>query len=126
MASALGPGFESCRAHATHAGLHIPAFDLPRAHGRRSRLRWAQRGLALYGDDAARPEAVEDLNKRAAAYSAKLAGAVAGAPRQPIVADRVTVPKAITETLTCEGCGADWDRAVTRGRKPRLCPACRA
>jgi tetratricopeptide (TPR) repeat protein len=89
-------------------------------------LRWAQRGLALYGDDAARPEAVEDLNKRAAAYSARLAGAMAGAPRQPIVADRVTAPKAITETLTCEGCGANWDRAVTRGRKPRLCPACRA
>jgi hypothetical protein len=35
-------------------------------------LRWAERGLDLYGDKAARPEAVEDLKKRAAAYSTKL------------------------------------------------------
>ena len=42
-------------------------------------LRWAERGLALYGDNAARPEAVEDLTKRVAAYRAKLAGARAPA-----------------------------------------------
>jgi hypothetical protein len=35
-------------------------------------LWWAERGLALYGDDAARPEAVEDLRQRAASYHAKL------------------------------------------------------
>jgi hypothetical protein len=29
-------------------------------------LRWAERGLAIYGEDAARAEAVEDLQKRAA------------------------------------------------------------
>jgi hypothetical protein len=28
-------------------------------------LRWAERGLEIYGDDAARPEAAEDLQKRA-------------------------------------------------------------
>jgi hypothetical protein len=89
-------------------------------------LRWAQRGLALYGEDAARPEAVEDLNKRVVAYSAKLDGALAGASRQPIIAHRVTAPTTVMETLTCEGCGAHWSRAVTRGRKPRLCQACRA
>lgn len=89
-------------------------------------LRWAQRGMALYGEDAARPEAVDDLNKRVTAYSAKLAGAIAGAPRATIVGNRTTAPRAATETLTCESCGADWDRATTRGRKPRLCPTCRA
>lgn len=88
-------------------------------------LRWAQRGLALYGEDAARPEAVEDLNKRVTAYSAKLAGAITGAQRATIVADRTTTPRTATETLTCESCGAYWDRATTRGRKPRLCPTCR-
>ena len=34
-------------------------------------LWWAERGIALYGDDAARPEAVDDLRKRAASYRAK-------------------------------------------------------
>jgi hypothetical protein len=34
---------------------------------------WAERGLALYGDQAARPESVDDLRKRLAAYQAKLA-----------------------------------------------------
>jgi hypothetical protein len=36
-------------------------------------LRWAERGLALYGEDAGRPDSVEDLRKRAEAYRAKLA-----------------------------------------------------
>jgi len=35
---------------------------------------WAERGLALYGDQAARPEAVDDLRERLAAYQAKLTG----------------------------------------------------
>ena len=34
-------------------------------------LWWAERGIALYGDDAARPEVVDDLRKRAAGYRAK-------------------------------------------------------
>lgn len=37
-------------------------------------LRWTERGLALYGDDAARTEAVEDLKKRASRYRARLRG----------------------------------------------------
>jgi tetratricopeptide (TPR) repeat protein len=36
-------------------------------------LRWAKRGIELYGQNAARPEAVEDLVKRVTAYSTKLA-----------------------------------------------------
>lgn len=35
-------------------------------------LRWAERGLAIYGQDAARPDAVEDLRKRAETYRARL------------------------------------------------------
>jgi hypothetical protein len=34
-------------------------------------LWWAERGIALYGDEAARPEAVDDLRKRAASYRTK-------------------------------------------------------
>jgi hypothetical protein len=37
-------------------------------------LHWANRGIHLYGNHAARPEAVEDLRKRSAAYTAKLRG----------------------------------------------------
>jgi hypothetical protein len=35
-------------------------------------LWWAERGIAVYGVDAARPEAVEDLGKRAETYRGKL------------------------------------------------------
>ena len=35
-------------------------------------LWWAERGIALYGTDAARPEAVDDLCKRATGYRAKV------------------------------------------------------
>ncbi len=36
-------------------------------------LWWAERGLAIYGENAGRPDAVEDLHKRAETYRAKLA-----------------------------------------------------
>lgn len=36
-------------------------------------LWWAERGIAIYGDDCARPEALEDLRQRAAVYRAKVA-----------------------------------------------------
>lgn len=36
-------------------------------------LWWAERGLAVYGENAGRPDAVEDLRKRAEDYRAKLA-----------------------------------------------------
>jgi hypothetical protein len=41
-------------------------------HKYRQALWWAERGIALYGNDAARPEAVDDLRKRAADYRAKV------------------------------------------------------
>ncbi|MEX2420918.1 MAG: hypothetical protein WD670_03780, partial [Actinomycetota bacterium] len=37
-------------------------------------LWWAERGLAIYGENSGRPEAVEDLQKRAESYRAKLNG----------------------------------------------------
>jgi len=88
-------------------------------------LRWAERGLALYGGNAARPEAVEDLMKRVSAYTAKLAGAgglpVRGVPVEPKQAYGSGI-----ETLTCESCGMQFGRIITRGRKPRTCPTCRS
>lgn len=35
-------------------------------------LRWAERGLAVYGEDAARPEAVDDLKKRVERAKSKM------------------------------------------------------
>jgi hypothetical protein len=40
--------------------------------------RWAQRGIEVYGSDAARPEAVDDLRKRLALATRKLASAAEG------------------------------------------------
>jgi tetratricopeptide (TPR) repeat protein len=49
-------------------------------------LRWAERGLALYGDDAARPEAIDDLRKRAVSYRTKIGPKklVAPSPGRPM------------------------------------------
>jgi predicted Zn-ribbon and HTH transcriptional regulator len=86
-------------------------------------LRWARRGLTLYGSNAARPEAVDDLQKRVAAYSAKVSRSSDPHPAAAKVVERSS--GAVLETLTCAKCGVDFERAITRGRKPRTCPACR-
>jgi hypothetical protein len=44
-----------------------------KAHDYSQALWWTERGLSLYGNDCARPEAVADLRNRAAKYRAKLA-----------------------------------------------------
>jgi hypothetical protein len=41
-------------------------------HDWQSALMWAERGLALYGTEAARPEDVDDLKKRATMLRSKL------------------------------------------------------
>jgi hypothetical protein len=59
----------------------VPAVDTykqqairqQKRHDYTQALRWAERGLAVYGDEAARPEAVQDLSRRAAKYGEKLA-----------------------------------------------------
>jgi len=94
-----------------------------------SRMRiWAQRGLAVYAAQAARPEAVADLDKRLAYATAKLAGSTvptkgattranSGARNQPGVLE--------VETFICVSCGHSFERPRARGRKPHRCPSCR-
>lgn len=87
---------------------------------------WARRGLDIFGDQAARREAVEDLHKRLAHAESKLAEATRPRTRKPraVAADHVQrAPE--TETLVCASCGGSFDRERTRGRKPTLCPICR-
>jgi hypothetical protein len=84
-------------------------------------LSWAERGIAVYGGDCARPEAVEDLRKRADTYRAKLqprpqpSGSLISKPHQPEL-----------ETLVCANCGQGFQRRRVRGRKPLHCPECRS
>jgi hypothetical protein len=99
---------------------------------------WTERGLALYGNNAAREDAVEDLLKRRNRALAKLE-----APRQepqpspPTATVPATEPSeaAVTpakpvrgeiEILLCTRCGLTFERIRVRGRKPLLCPDCRA
>ncbi len=84
--------------------------------------RWARRGLEVYGEDASSQDWVDDLRKREASFIAKLAPPL---PRQPKATTR-TMTATEVETLTCNRCGVQWQRPRTRGRKPRLCEACRA
>jgi rubrerythrin len=85
---------------------------------------WAERGLAVYGDSPARPEAVEDLRKRLALANAKLNPAV-----EPKWARRETHGGSRSaqevEVLVCGVCGRSFERPRTRGRKPSACPICR-
>lgn len=48
------------------------AIRQQKRHDYAKALWWAERGLAVYGNDAARPEAVDDLRARASKYRAKL------------------------------------------------------
>jgi hypothetical protein len=85
-------------------------------------LWWAERGLALYGNEAHSPDWTDDLKKRAAWFHAKL--------QPPATKVRSTAPgptadtPAAMETLTCSQCGSEWERRRTRGRKPGLCSTC--
>jgi hypothetical protein len=100
---------------------------------------WAERGLALYGDRAAREEAVEDLIKRRNRAAAKLEAAVRPARQTRLESPGTVVvaaippgrapgtiePDAGLEVLVCRECGRRFERMRVRGRKPALCPACR-
>jgi rubrerythrin len=87
-------------------------------------IRWAERGLALYAHNAARPEAVDDLKKRVAAYRAKLSAENMQGPKAAQETKEFVDGPAI-ETLTCANCGRPFDRPITPGRKPQYCPSCR-
>jgi HIRAN domain len=100
---------------------------------------WTERGLALYGNNAAREDAVEDLLKRRNRALAKLE-----APRKEPKpqASAALVPMAVAATsdvalaprasvhseieiLVCNRCAGSFERVRVRGRKPLLCPGCR-
>ena len=81
-------------------------------------LWWARRGIAVYGEDAGRPEAVDDLRRRVAVYAARLAPAAQRSQAH------LSPEKPQTETLTCNECGRDFQRVRVRGRKPTRCPKC--
>ena len=48
------------------------AIRLQKQHDYGQALWWAERGIALYSNDAARPDAMDDLRKRAIGYRAKV------------------------------------------------------
>lgn len=87
---------------------------------------WASRGIAMYGEDAARPEVVEDLRKRVEYASSKLDVLGAEQSRSDIKTVTVQVGGVVLETLTCVECGVNFQRPRTRGRKPTRCPSCSA
>lgn len=101
---------------------------------------WCERGLALYGNNAAREEAVEDLLKRRNRALVKLE-APAGTKQRSQSREKVAAVLAQQsdappmgqigagdeiEILVCTQCEAAFERVVVRGRKPRLCPECRS
>ena len=85
---------------------------------------WAERGIAVYRDEAVRPEIVDDLRKRREHATAKLEEAAHPKPRRPRKTPTTIAPPEL-ETLVCTACGASFERARSRGRKPKLCPNCR-
>jgi hypothetical protein len=87
---------------------------------------WAERGITVYGNEAARQSVVEDLHKRLAYALAKIAAAAKPKPRRtrPLSTSSPTDP--IIEILFCSQCGRSFERLRTRGRKPSLCPDCRS
>jgi hypothetical protein len=103
-------------------------------------LWWAERGLTIYGDHAARSDDVDDLIKRRDRARSKLDTEVTDAPNNCVPGSQKEVthlagatalsldpesPAGAVEVLTCASCGASFERPRTRGRKPKLCPACR-
>lgn len=84
---------------------------------------WTERGLQLYGDDAAKEEAVEDLLKRRDQALAKLGSRDLNPRPQVSTSSPVQAPE--VELLACSHCGTSFERVRTRGRKPQLCPSCR-
>lgn len=91
--SALSDFDQACREHDAEMGALRQAFMAKwevvpvlttyrqmcvreqKVHNVAEALWWAERGIAIYGSDAARPEAVEDLKERAAEYRSKLKSA---------------------------------------------------
>lgn len=112
----------------------IPVIDMykqasirwQKVHDWEAARTWAERGLTVYGSEAIRDEVIDDLHKRVAHATEKLQQAArphAARPSKKVTAANPHAAK--TETLICSSCGASFERIRTRGRKPKLCPACR-
>ncbi len=86
---------------------------------------WVERGLALYGEQAARPESVDDLRNRSTAYQAKLTAPTKPPRKMAPPNHNAEHANPTIKVLVCETCGASFDRVVVRGRKPKNCPGCR-
>jgi HIRAN domain len=145
FSSALSEYDEACREHdAAMATIRpallekfsaIPLIDTYRqaaircqkAHDWATMRYWAERGLSVYGDEAARSEDVDDLTKRLAHAIAKLEATKKPKPRPraPVTVALGSRVRGEIETLLCAECGRRFERVRTRGRKPHLCPACR-
>lgn len=154
---ALGEYDDACRQHDSEMDVicelfvakfgRVPHLDTYRQMAIRQQklknwqavLWWAERGLSLYGDRAARDDAVEDLTKRRNRAQDKLDAATTkpstktrskpAAFEAPLATDRVEAsglaPPGEIEILTCSECGGSFERLRVRGRKPKLCPGCR-
>jgi hypothetical protein len=103
------------------------AVRCQKAKGWHAMRDWAQRGISVYGEHAARSEALEDLHKRLDYAMAKIDAAGRLKPRRTRAATVImrSAASGEVEALICASCGATFERMRTRGRKPHLCPACR-
>jgi hypothetical protein len=88
---------------------------------------WAERGISVYGGQAARPGAVDYLRQRRDYAISKIEAATKPKPASARVPESTPgAPHVVEiETLTCAECGSTFERARTRGRKPHTCPSCR-
>lgn len=96
---------------------------------------WVERGLSLYGGDAARGDSVEDLERRRVRALGKLQSPEPKKRATPLAAFSMPVglvavplppPGGVEiETLTCMSCSRPFERPKVRGRKPTECPMCR-
>ena len=100
-------------------------------------LEWAERGIVAYGEQALRPEWLDDLRHRAERLSRRVQAAQARMDRaehaqaEHAVRSASSLPAPVAlesemETLTCQQCGGTFERIRTRGRKPHRCPECSA
>jgi hypothetical protein len=85
---------------------------------------WVERGLALYGEQAARPESVDDLRNRLTAYQAKLT-APTKPPRKVAPPSPNAEPPNRHRGPRVRDLRRELRRVVVRGRKPKNCPGCR-
>lgn len=87
---------------------------------------WAENGINVYGAEAARSDVVDDLHRRLAYATSKLEMRTTPTVRRRPSPAASQPAKVVTESLACARCGISFSRIRTRGRKPTLCPNCRA